>query len=262
MCWATCEIDVGHIGAFVVLLTLCAVTHSHPAAVGSCVSSRGRRQDQLTVLVTLLDAGGGKQRRVVISSQVISDYSVAGSRPLRAAPEARVVEGVQVGRVRPPDRAAFAAQLHVSPRGQGCALAQALKTALIQNLRQQRVASSVFQFVVLRLHPLPTWSDAILPCVFPPLGLLAGTWIRRGDVWVRNVTKGSASVTRPDRGELLLVCLPAATTVEGEAVGSGCAEAAGCLREKNNVISPQTVRVSFSLSAAALKEGQQQEAVW
>lgn len=45
-----------------VLLTLCAVTHYHPAAVGPCVSSRGRRQDQLTVLVTLPDAGGGNQK--------------------------------------------------------------------------------------------------------------------------------------------------------------------------------------------------------
>lgn len=44
-----------------VLLTLCAVTQYHPAAVGTCVSSRGRSQDQLTVLVTLFDAAGGKQ---------------------------------------------------------------------------------------------------------------------------------------------------------------------------------------------------------
>lgn len=56
----TCEIDVGHVGALVVLLTLGAITHEHPAAVGTRVSSRGRRQDQLTVLVNLLDAAGGK----------------------------------------------------------------------------------------------------------------------------------------------------------------------------------------------------------
>lgn len=57
----TCEIDVWDIDALLVLLALCAITHYHPAAVGTCVGSRGRHQDQLTVLVTVFDAAGGKQ---------------------------------------------------------------------------------------------------------------------------------------------------------------------------------------------------------
>lgn len=47
------------------------------------------------------------------------------------APEARVIEGVQVGRVRPSDGIAFAAQLHAPPGGHGDARAQAQKAALI-----------------------------------------------------------------------------------------------------------------------------------
>lgn len=66
-CLITCEVDVWGIDAFVVHLTLCAVTHYHPAAVGARVSCRGWRQDQLTVLVTVLDAGGGKNKKNIRS---------------------------------------------------------------------------------------------------------------------------------------------------------------------------------------------------
>lgn len=43
-----------------VLFALGAVAHDRPAAVGTCVGSRGRRQDQLTVLVAVSDAAGGR----------------------------------------------------------------------------------------------------------------------------------------------------------------------------------------------------------
>ncbi len=125
----TCEIDVWHIRAFEVLVTLCAVAHDHPAAVGPCVCSRGRRQDQLAVLVAVLDTGGGKQE--IQTFTFTSTHSVANSYCVRPAPEAWVVEGVQVGRVRPSDGVAFTTQLHVPPRRQSCGLAQAHKAALI-----------------------------------------------------------------------------------------------------------------------------------
>lgn len=69
-----------------VLLTLGAVTHYHPAAVGPRVSSRGRRQDQLTELVTLPDAGGGNQKHETFT--FTSTYSATESLHLPPAPQA------------------------------------------------------------------------------------------------------------------------------------------------------------------------------
>lgn len=60
--WITWEVDVGHIGAFMVPVTLRTVTHYDPAAVGTRVSSRGRRQDQLTVFVSVFNAAGGRKK--------------------------------------------------------------------------------------------------------------------------------------------------------------------------------------------------------
>lgn len=58
----TCEVDVGGVGAILVFVALCSVTHDHPAAVGARIRCRGRRQNQLTVFVTLLDAADKKQK--------------------------------------------------------------------------------------------------------------------------------------------------------------------------------------------------------
>lgn len=95
------------------------------------------------------------------------------------SPESGVVEGVQAGRIRPPDGAAFAAQLHVSPRSQSGGLAQTHKAALIKDLGQKGLASpsssssSLLRFGRLNPHPLPSRPTAVLSCLLPPLGLLA-----------------------------------------------------------------------------------------
>lgn len=92
-------------------------------------------------------------------------------------PEAGVVKGVQVRRVRPSDGAAFAAQLHGFPRSHGCGLAQTYEASLIQHLGQQRLAFHwpLLHSRVPQLHPFTPWPDVIVPNVFFPLELLAGT---------------------------------------------------------------------------------------
>lgn len=93
-------------------------------------------------------------------------------------PEPGVVEGVQAGWIRPPDGAAFAAQLHASPRSQSGDLAQAHKAALIEDLGQKRLAppSSLLGFGRLNPQPLPSRPAAVLSCLLPPLDLLAEPW--------------------------------------------------------------------------------------
>lgn len=85
---------------------------------------------------------GIKNMRLSHSLQLSATKSLC----LSPAPQAWVVEGVQVGRVGPSDGVAFAAQLHVLPRSQSRAWAQAHKASLIQNLGQQGLAfnSSIF----------------------------------------------------------------------------------------------------------------------
>lgn len=111
-----------------------------------------------------------------------STGNVSNSWCVLPAPETWVIEGVQVGRVRPPDGVALAAQLHGPPRGQSRALAQAHKASLIQNLGQQGLAfpSCIFQSGLSCLHPFPSWSNTVLSYIFSPLDLLAGSWIRSG----------------------------------------------------------------------------------
>ncbi len=53
----TCKVYVGSRGAFSILYTFFSITEHHPAAVLPRISSRGRRQNQLTVPLMLLDAG-------------------------------------------------------------------------------------------------------------------------------------------------------------------------------------------------------------
>lgn len=93
-------------------------------------------------------------------------------------PESRIVEGVQAGWIRPPDGAAFAAQLHVPPRSQSGGLAQPHKAALIEDLGQKRLAppSSLLGFGRLNPHPLASRPAAVLSCLLPPLGLLTEPW--------------------------------------------------------------------------------------
>ncbi len=53
----TCKVYVGSRGAFSILYTFFSITEHHPAAVLPRISSRGWRQNQLTVPLMLLDAG-------------------------------------------------------------------------------------------------------------------------------------------------------------------------------------------------------------
>lgn len=97
-------------------------------------------------------------------------------------PESGIVEGVQAGWMRPPDGAAFAAQLHVSPRSQSGGLAQTHEAAFIQDLSQERLAppSSLLGFGRLDPHPLPSRPAAVLCGLLPPLGLLTEAWTDAG----------------------------------------------------------------------------------
>lgn len=95
------------------------------------------------------------------------------------SPESGVVEGVQAGRVRPPDGAALAAQLHAPPGSQRGGLAQTHKTALFEDLGEQGLApppSSLPHLGRLDPGPLPSRPAAVLSRLLPPLGLLAEAW--------------------------------------------------------------------------------------
>jgi len=65
------------------------------------------------------------------NNQTFTHSHPAWCQTADSAPEAGVVEGVQVGGVGPPDGVAFAAQLHVPPWGQAGALAQAQEASPI-----------------------------------------------------------------------------------------------------------------------------------
>lgn len=52
----TCEVYIGFRGGVCIPLTFFSITQHNPAAVLPRISSGGRRQDQLTVSVMLLDA--------------------------------------------------------------------------------------------------------------------------------------------------------------------------------------------------------------
>lgn len=143
------EVDITPGGAVGVFETLRSVTQCDPAAVHPCVGSRGRRQDKLAVLITLLDAESG------------------------------VIEGVQVDRVGPADVTAFTTQLYVVTRAEAHALSQPQETALIQDLGQDGLPSSscllLLQFGVANLGPLASRPDAVLTGLLPTIDLLAGT---------------------------------------------------------------------------------------
>lgn len=81
--WITWEVDVGHIGAFMVPVTLRTITHYDPAAVGTRVSSRGRRQDQLTVFVSVFNAAGGRKKHGRRSDSQRSRTADASNQHLR-----------------------------------------------------------------------------------------------------------------------------------------------------------------------------------
>lgn len=101
---------------------------------------------------------------------------------LLAAPEARVVEGVQVGGVGPSHVGSFTPQLQAPPRGQGRARTQPEEAAFIQNLSQQRLAFAfpLAQVGVTGPHPFPAWALWVLAHIFSALDCLAGTCMHRG----------------------------------------------------------------------------------
>ena len=80
-----------------------------------------------------------------------------------------------MGRVRPSDRVAFAAQLNGFPRSHGGGLAQTYEASLIQHLGQQGLAfhCPLLHFRVPQLHPFTPWPNVIVSKVFSLLELLA-----------------------------------------------------------------------------------------
>ena len=73
----TCKVYVRSRSTVDILLTLCTVAQHRPAAVLPRVGSRGRRQDQLAVLILLNDAGHKDK-------ELGSSYGLNGRVPLPA----------------------------------------------------------------------------------------------------------------------------------------------------------------------------------
>lgn len=108
----------------------------------------------------------------------------------RRIPEAVVIEGVQIRGICPANISPFASQFHCFLRTQGKALTQSEKTAFIKDLGENRLALAscllFFYFGVANLHPLSSWSNAVLTSLFLTLDLLTHTWVHQNTVFLVN----------------------------------------------------------------------------
>ncbi len=106
-------------------------------------------------------------------------------RKNKRIPEAVVIEGVQIRGICPANISPFASQFHCFPRTQGKTLTQSEKTAFIKDLGENRLAL-FFYFRVANLHPLSSWSNAVLTSLFLTLDLLTHTWEHQNTVFLVN----------------------------------------------------------------------------
>ena len=174
----TGEIDVRGWRTLWVFIALISITQYWPAAVLPRVSSRGRRQDQLTKLLLLLDAEVQNKRvkywhappllnmgQPVNASQWYrwtESQTIVWGRGLR---ESSVIESVQVGGVGPADLAALASELKGFPRTQAQGLSEPQETTLVQDLREDGPGLAtllLLQLGVPDFRPLPSRPDAVL----------------------------------------------------------------------------------------------------